>query len=97
MLIIHSIILSRDKQTEIARVTADENGNYRDRAASRRLRSGCPKPQTPARPRDAATVHNSGKSDRARRHGHRHGRSVDFRVDCDSPARAARHERVSGD
>ena len=23
------VILSRDKQTEVARVTADENGNYR--------------------------------------------------------------------
>ena len=37
------VILSRDKQTEVAHVTADETWKISDRSTSRRLRSGCAK------------------------------------------------------
>ena len=40
------VVLSRDKQTEVAHVTADENGSYRiSLPPGEGQHSGCPKPQ----------------------------------------------------
>ena len=58
-------------EKEIARVTADGNGNYRASLCLQEItfwiantarRRACP--------RDTATVHNSGKSDHPRGYGH---------------------------
>ena len=74
------IILSRDGKKEIARVTADENGNYRvalppgDYVLDVQGR-----PTQGPRAREAATIHGHFKSDRARGHEHRHGRSLSQR------------------
>ena len=79
------IILSRDGEKEIARVTADENGKYRVALPPGRLCSGCPRPATQGpRPRETATIHDHFKSDGARGHEHRHG------AFADAPAKAER-------
>jgi hypothetical protein len=64
------IILSGDGKKEIARVTADKNGNYRVALPPGELCSRCPRPHAQTRPRDTPTVHGNFKSDRA--HGHEH-------------------------
>ena len=70
------IILSRDGEKEIARVTADENGKYRVALPPGNYVLDVQGRATAGpRPRETATIHDHFKSDGARGHEHRHGRS----------------------
>jgi hypothetical protein len=64
------IIFSQDGKKEIARVTADGEGNYRVAPAAGRLYSGRARPRPQTCPRQAATVHGCLESDRTRRYGY---------------------------